>query len=185
MLAEHAFAQTVSYRQLDDQIGAECPRWYALYTCVNQEKQVAVRLERQGIEFYLPLYRTLRRRSDRRVVLSLPLFPGYLFVHVSWRERRRVMETPRVVRMIGNGSLPRPVDDEEIETLRRGLSGQVQAEPWRYLTAGRKVRVVNGPFQGFEGILVQRRQGRRLAVTLRAIMRSFLIEVGEADLEPL
>ncbi len=164
--------------------GAEESHWYALYTCVNQEKQVASRLDRQGIEFYLPLYRTLRRRSDRRVALSLPLFPGYLFVHMAMRERRRVIEIPRVVRLVGNGAGPCPVRDDEIAVLRRGLSGQVHAEPCQYLTAGRRVRVVNGPFQGLEGTLVHRRQGCRLVVSFHAIMRSFMVEVGEQDVEP-
>ncbi len=166
-------------------IGSDDTHWYALYTCVNQEKQVATSLDRQGIEFYLPLYRTVRRRSDRRIALSLPLFPGYLFVHISLRERRRVIETPRVVRLIGNGQIPSPMQDDEMDMLRRGLSGQVHTEPCRYLTEGRHVRVVNGPFQGLEGVLVHRRPSNRVVVTLHAIMRSFMVEVGEGDVEPI
>lgn len=159
--------------------------WYALRTCVNQEKRVAMRLEQRGIEFYLPLYRTVRRRSDRRVALSLPLFPGYLFVHISLQERRKVAETPRVVNLVGGRSVPTPVCDDEIAVLRQGLSGGLHAAPCRYLTKGRRVRVVNGPFEGLEGILVQRRQGSRLVVSLHVIQRSFVVEVGEGDVEPI
>ena len=157
--------------------------WYALYTNSNQEKRVAERLDRQGIEFYLPLYRTVRRRSDRRVTLSLPLFPGYLFVHISLQDRRRVLETPRVAWLVGSGSLPSPLPEEEVSILRRGLTGSVHAEPYKYLTEGCRVRIVNGPFEGIEGILVEHKQSCRVAVSIQAIMRSFVIEVGIGDVE--
>jgi transcription antitermination factor NusG len=157
--------------------------WYAVYTSVNQERKVATRFEQRGIEFYLPLYRTIRRRSDRQVVLSLPLFPGYIFAHIPLGERRRVLETPRVVRLAGDYGRPLAVSEEEIALLRRGLSGQVHAEPHKYLTEGCRVRVVNGPFEGTEGILLRYRRGTRVAVSLRVIMQSFTIEVGEGDVE--
>ena len=157
--------------------------WYALCTHVNQEKKVAERLERQGVEFYLPLYRTVRRRSDRQVTLSLPLFPGYLFVHISLQDRRRVLETPRVAWLVGSGSSPSPLPEEEISILRKGLTGAVHAEPCKYLTEGCRVRVVNGPFESIEGILVGHKQSARVAVSIQAIMRSFVIEVGVGDVE--
>ena len=159
--------------------------WYALYTCVNQERRVADRLESRGVEFYLPLYRTLRRRSDRRVALSLPLFPGYVFVHLSLLDRRKVLEVPSVVRLVGPNSQPAPLPPEEIERLRQGLSGQVHAEPCKYLTAGCRVRVVNGPFEGCQAILLRRKQGLRAVISLELIMRSFTVEVGEGDIERL
>jgi transcription antitermination factor NusG len=162
-----------------------CPaeNWYAAYTCVNQERKVAERLDRRGIEFYLPLYRTLRRRSDRRVALSLPLFPGYVFVHLSLPNRAKVLEVPSVVRLVGPQSAPVALPPDEIERLRKGLSGEVLAEPCRYLTAGCRVRVVNGPFEGCEAVLLRRKQGLRAAISLDLIMRSFTIEVGEGDIE--
>jgi transcription antitermination factor NusG len=185
MPAQQVVDSIAEAEPMQSRVSADDLHWYALHTCVNQEKRVAIRLDQQGIEFYLPLYRTVRRRSDRRVTLSLPLFPGYLFVHISMQQRRKVIEIPRVVRLIGGGSTPRPVCDDEIEVLRQGLSGQVHAEPCRYLTKGRRVRVMDGPFQGLEGILAQRRQGSRLVVTLHAIQRSFAVEVGERDVEPI
>lgn len=157
--------------------------WYAVHIKANQERQVADGLEHRGIEFYLPLYRTVRKRSDRRVVLSLPLFPGYLFVHIPLTERLRVLEVPRVVRLVGFRSQPMALPQDEIQQLRNGLSGQVHAEPCRYLTTGCRVRVINGPFEGIEAILLRRKPGLRVVISTHVIMRSFSVEVSESDLE--
>jgi transcription antitermination factor NusG len=159
------------------------PNWYAISTRVNQEKHVAEGLDWRGIPFYLPLYRTVRRRSDRRVALSLPLFPGYLFVYIPLAERLHVLEVPHVGRLIGSQSRPVALPRDEIDRLRRGLSGQVCAEPSSYLAVGCRVRVINGPFEGFKGILVSRERSPRVIISLEIITRSFSVEVSECDLE--
>jgi len=157
--------------------------WFAVYTCVNQEKLVADRLDQRGIEHYLPLYNTVRRRSDRRVQLSLPLFPGYLFVRIPLLERLRVLEIPRVVRLVGFDATPLAVPDGEIELLQKGLSSAVTTQPCEYLKKGCSVRVLNGPFAGAEGILLKRKQDFRVVISISTIMRSFTVEVGEEDVE--
>ena len=159
------------------------PSWYALYTCANQEKLVSRRLEQRGIENYLPVYETIRRRSDRRVKLSLPLFPGYLFVRIRLAERLRVVEVPRVVRLVGSDAVPLVVQDREIELLQKGLCVQTHAEPCTYLKKGCQVRILHGPFAGTEGVLLKRRQGFRVVISIDTIMRSFTVEVGEEDVE--
>src|SRR5229473_725890 len=76
------------------------PRWYALYTCANHEKRVAKQLEERAVEHFLPLYGSVRRWKDRKVQLDLPLFPGYVFVHLALRDRLRVLQTPGGARLI-------------------------------------------------------------------------------------
>ena len=75
------------------------------------------------------------------------------------------------------------VSAEEIETLRSRLSSDARVEPHPYLRMGRKVRVCNGPFQGFEGILIRRKDRCRLVFSIDLIQRSLAVEVDEADLE--
>jgi transcription antitermination factor NusG len=157
--------------------------WYAIYTCVNQEKLVAERLNQRGIEHYLPLYDTVRRRFDRRVQLSLPLFPGYLFVRIPLSEKLRVLEVPRVVRLVGFHATPLIVPDGDIDLLQRGLSSPTKAQPCEYLKKGSRVRILSGPFAGTEGILLKRKQGFRVVISINTIMRSFTVEVGEEDVE--
>ncbi len=160
-----------------------CRKWYAVYTSVNQEKIVAQRLAQLGIERYLPLYNTVRQRSDRRVNLSRPLFPGYLFVRIPLTERLTVLDVPRVVRLICFNSIPLPVPDEEIELLKKGLSGPSEIQPCSYLSKGCRVRIIRGPFLGAEGILLNRKQSFRVVLSMATIMQSFTLELGEEEVE--
>jgi transcription antitermination factor NusG len=166
------------------QVAAE-PRWYALYTCSRHEKSVSQQLERRSVEHFLPLYESVHRWKDRRVRVQLPLFPGYLFVHIAPSQRLQVLEVPGVVRMVGFQGIPAALPDEEIVSLRGGLEGNLRVEPHPYLKVGRRVHVVRGPLAGREGILVRKKDRLRLVISIDLIMRSMAVEIDAADVEPL
>lgn len=160
-------------------------RWYAAQTCANHEKRVAKQLDVREVERFLPLYESVRRWKDRRVRLEMPLFPGYVFVHVALRDRMRVLQTPSVVRLVSFGGQPAALPEQEIETLRQGLSRDLRAEPHAYLKAGQRVRVRNGPLMGLEGILARKKNGTRFVISFELIMRSVAVEIDMCDLEPV
>ena len=163
-------------------------RWYALYTCANQEKRVAEQLNRRSVEHLLPLYDSLRRWKDRRVRLQLPLFPGYVFVRMALKDRLQVLRIPRVAYLVGFNGSPTPLQEAEVTTLRKCLSAANSAgriEPHPYLRAGQRARVANGPFQGMEGVVLHHKNGTRVIVSFDLIMRSMSVEVDEADLTPI
>jgi transcription antitermination factor NusG len=160
-------------------------RWYAAYTCANHEKCVAAELETRAVEHLLPLYSAVRRWRDRRVRLDLPLFPGYVFLRLALRDKLRVLQIPSVVRLVGFNGQPAALSDDEIEVLRRGLTARLQAEPHPYLSAGRRARVISGPLQGLEGIIVHRKNRSRLVISLHLIMRSVSVELDDANLMPV
>ena len=93
-----------------------------LYTASRHEKRVAQHLGQREIEFYLPLYKAERRWADgSRVTLDLPLFPGYLFVHIRRSERSRVLGVPGALSVVGGtGGEPASLPDATIEALRIG-----------------------------------------------------------------
>jgi len=165
---------------------AECiqPHWYAVQTCANHEKRVLQQLGQRTVEAYLPLYESMRRWKDRRMRLELPLFPGYVFVHLVLRDRLRVLQTPSVVRLVGFGGQPAALPDREIEALRQGLAGEMRLEPHPYLKVGHRVRVSTGPLRGLKGILVRKKNGSRFVISLDLIMRSVAAEIDVAELEP-
>jgi transcription antitermination factor NusG len=164
---------------------SEClqPRWYAAQTCANHEKRVLEQLEHRAVEAYLPRYASVRRWKDRRVRLELPLFPGYVFVHLALTDRLCVLQTPSVVRLVGFGGQPTPLPDPEIETLRHRLAPGMRIEPYPYLKVGQRVRVRTGSLQGLEGILVRKKNITRLVVSLDLIMRSVAVEIDVAEVE--
>ncbi len=132
---------------------------------------------------HLPQYASVRRWKDRRVRLELPLFPGYVFVRLALRERLRVLETPSVVRLVGFNGRPAALPDKEIEALQACAAAQINTEPHAYLTAGRRVRIKRGPLAELEGVLVRRKNGLRVVVSLDLIARSAAVEVDTADIE--
>jgi Transcription termination factor nusG len=68
--------------------------WYAIYTRHQHEKTVAHILTNKGFETLLPLYPVTRRWKDRTKLLSLPLFPCYVFLKGGLDRRLDIMTTP-------------------------------------------------------------------------------------------
>jgi len=157
-------------------------KWYALYTRSRHEKRIRDQLHGQSLESFLPLYEAVHRWKDRRMLVSLPLFPGYLFVRMLLPEHRRpVITLPGVVSLVGRPGCPTPIADHEIEALRRcSIRGQSMM-PHPYLTVGRRVRVLRGPLADLEGILVRRKGKSRLVLSVKLIARSVAIEVDGSD----
>jgi transcription antitermination factor NusG len=84
---------------------------------------------------------------------------------------------------VGNASVPAPIPEVEIETLRSGLQLR-RFEPHRYLAAGTRARIVAGPLAGMEGIVVRTKSILRVVLTVDLIMQSVAVEVDAGELEP-
>jgi transcription antitermination factor NusG len=161
------------------------PHWYAAYTRANHERRVAQELTDRGVEHFLPQYQSLRKWKDREVEVSLPLFPGYVFVHMALERKLRVLQIPGVACLVGFAGKPAAIANEELARIREALSRKVVASPHPYLNVGRRVRVLDGPFAGLEGIVARRKKRNRLVLSLDLIERSIAVELGEANLEPV
>jgi transcription antitermination factor NusG len=159
-------------------------QWFAVYTVSRHEKRVAEHFERRAIDHYLPLYCSARKWKDgSKVTLSLPLFPGYVFVHIQRAERVPVLEVPGVLWVVGSsGSHPTPLPEFEIETLRAALD-PFHVEPYPTLTAGQRVRIRSGALAGIQGVVVRQKSGFRVVITLELIMQSIAVEVDADNLE--
>ena len=163
-----------------------CDRnWYAVYTIPQHEKSALKQLGLRGIESYLPTYETFRSWKNRqRIKLTLPLFPTYLFVHISLRERAKVLQSPGVVQILGNGNKSVPLPDAEVEFLRSAVCRQ-RIEPYSDLVIGERVRIRSGVMQGLQGTLVRKSNSLRFVLTLELINQHAAIQIDATDLEPL
>lgn len=160
-------------------------RWYAVSVRSRHEKLVTRHLEHRGLNYFLPLYRSVRRWKDRRKELDVALFPGYVFVNLDVRDRLGVLRAPGVVEFVTFQGRPAAVPDSEIHALESSLSAGLRPQPHPYLRQGKKVRVKNGPLANSEGIMIRRKEGFRLVLSINLLMRSVMLEVDEADVEPL
>lgn len=159
--------------------------WYAGCTASRHEKRVAEQLQERGVQHFLPLYETIHRWQNGRHRVQLPLFPGYVFVRLALRDRLQAMQIPGFVRLVGFSSTPAPLPDAEIDALQQAFVLGVQAQPYPYLTAGRKVEIVRGPLQGISGVLLRRHGPCRVVLSVELILRSIVVEVNADDVTPV
>ncbi len=159
------------------------PCWYATYTRSRHEKSVAEQLQQRGVECFLPLYESKRKWKNGTFKVQFPLFPGYLFVHIPLQHRLRVLQVPGVVRLVGFHGLPAPLPQADIEMIRCVLRKGIVAEPHPYLKLGTRVRIVSGPMEGLEGVLLRKKGRLRVVVSVDLIMRSVAIDVDVAQVD--
>jgi transcription antitermination factor NusG len=144
---------------------------------------VAQHLSARNIEFFLPVYRDVSSwKNGLRVLIERPMFPGYVFVKIERRVRVRVVELPGVRSIVGAGREPIPVPTEEIETLLQSIRLR-KVEPHPYLNVGDRATIRTGPLSGMTGIVVRRKNGYRLVLSVDLIMKSFSVEIDERELE--
>lgn len=158
--------------------------WYVAYVVARHEKVVAQELLHRSVESFLPLHRTVHYWKNRRATVELPLFPSYLFVRISSAQRLRVLEVPSVVHIVTFRGLPAAVPDDEIESLRMALELR-RAEPCPYLAAGKRIRIMTGPLQGLEGVVVRQNSETRIIVSIDFIQRSTSVKLHPEDLQCL
>jgi len=161
------------------------PRWYAAYTRANHERLVVTQLAERGVENFLPQYESVRKWKDRKVRLQMPLFPGYVFVHLAFQNRLKVLQVPGVSCLVGFGGKAVAVPEEEFARIRGLLQQGLRAEPHPFLTVGRRVWVRNGPLAGTQGILLRRKGNFRLVISIELIQRAVVVDVHAADVEAL
>lgn len=153
------------------------PRWYAVYTWARHEKAVARHFEERGLTYFLPLYQAVHRWNKRSCRVSLPLFPGYVFVRTGSRERYRPLQVPGVLHYAGSGVTPNPIADNEIDALRRILISGKEVGPHPYLSAGNPVQIVAGPLAGLSGIIQRTKAGNRFVLSVETIRQSIAVEL--------
>ena len=157
--------------------------WCAIYTRHQHEKAIAQILSAKGLEVFLPLYNATRRWKDRTMHLSLPLFPCYLFLRGMKERRLEVVTTPGIVSILSTDGEPATIPEFEIESVRKVIEWGNRVEPHPFLRCGDRVRVIFGPLQGLEGILVRKKNLCRLVLSVEILERSAAVEVDVSAVE--
>jgi transcription antitermination factor NusG len=159
--------------------------WWALYTRHQHEKVVADMLTAKGFEVFLPLYESVRRWKDRSKVLSLPLFPCYVFVRGGLNRRLQVVTTPGVHMILNHGEKVATIPEDEIQAIRLTVEGNFRVEPYPFLKCGERVRVTRGTLEGVEGVLIRKKNMYRLVLSVDMLAQSVAVEIDAADVEPV
>ena len=164
----------------------ETPAWYALRVRSRYEKKVAALLEQKNIEISLPLLQVTRQWSDRKKLIQVPLFRGYVFTRISLKLMRiKVLQTPGAVAFSGIGRKIKAIPDEQMYWLDQLLNAGNDILPECDFPVGQRVRVTHGPWRGIEGIVQEPRANTRLIIWLDALMQGMSVNMDTALLEPL
>jgi transcriptional antiterminator NusG len=161
--------------------------WYALQTRPRHEKMVSQRLLERGVTTFLPLMTEMRRWSDRKKSVDLPLFSGYIFARFkrNYDERLQVLRVDGVLSLVGSRGEGAVIPEAEIDAVRMLLEG---ALPWTahpFLEIGQRVRIRSGALDGLEGILLRRNGDRSLIISVTTIQRSLAVRVEGYEVEPV
>ena len=173
----------VTDSQMAPTLSGSSDPWFAIYTRHQHEKTIAQVLSAKGLQVFLPLYNSTRRWKDRSVELSLPLFPCYLFLRGMEERRLQVVTTPGIVSILSVNGQPAVIPESEIEAVRKAIEWGNRVEPHPFLRCGDRVRVIAGPLQGVEGILVRKKNLYRLVLSVEMLERSAAVEVDVSSVE--
>jgi transcriptional antiterminator RfaH len=158
-------------------------RWYVVYTYPNSEKKVHTHLVQKNITCFLPLQRVKRQWSDRTKIIEVPLFPNYIFVYTTNRERFKVLDIPGVSRYIMYNGGPATISENEITTIKKMMIDK-EAILEQYID-GEAVNIIDGPFNGLTGIIFERKGKTRFGVKIEAINRAISVELNGSSVKRL
>src|SRR6187551_2005834 len=141
-------------------------RWYVVHAYSGFEKKVAAslkeRIERAGMvdlfgDVLVPTEEVIEMRAGQKRKSERKFFPGYVLVQMELNDEswHLVKETPRVMGFIGGkADKPAPITDAEAELiLRRVEVGSEKPRPKTIFEPGEMIRVVDGPFNDFNGVV--------------------------------
>jgi transcription antitermination factor NusG len=161
------------------------PRWFAVHTRHQHEHAVAASFLSKGLQIFFPSYEALHRWSDRKKRVTLPLFPGYLFFANEIERRSQIVSTPGVNGIVEVGKVPAEIPNSEIAAIRQMIESTLRVEPHPFLNDGDRVRILAGPLQGLEGIVLRKKDALRLVLSIELLGRSAAVEIDGCVVERL
>lgn len=163
--------------------------WYALLTRSRFENVVFKDIQKKSIDAFLPKIKVKSQRKDRKLMIDVPLFPGFLFVNISLDplEHLSVLKTMGAVRLLGFSGGPVPVPASHIESLRiiTSTGHDIISGNTGTLKKGEMVMVVNGPFSGVKGEFLRYKGKERVIVKIETLGQFAGVEIDRDDVELL
>ena len=172
-------------------------RWYVIQAFSGFEKNVQKSLKeyiaRAGMEAYfgeveVPTEQVVELRNGQKRTSERKFFPGYVLVQMQMSDDawHLVNSVPRVTGFVGGGgSQPVPISDEEVGSiLQQVQEGAEHPRPKYTYAPGEVVRVVDGPFQDFNGMVEDVNFDKeRLRVSVTIFGRSTPVELAFSQVE--
>jgi len=173
-------------------------RWYIVHAYSNFEKKVAESIKEQaaqnGLEdlfdkVLVPTEEVVEMRRGRKVSSERRFFPGYVLVHMEMTDQafHLIKETPKVTGFLGSDNKPMPITDAEANRiLSQVQEGVDRPRPTIQFEIGEQVKVSDGPFASFNGLVEEVDEERaRLKVAVSIFGRATPVELEYEQVEKL
>lgn len=140
-------------------------KWYVVHTYSGYENKVKAALQErvksnkmEGFfaDILVPSEKVIGLVKGEKKTTSRKFFPGYILVNMELNEStwHLVKDTPKVTGFVGGTTTPPAISEEEVKKITRQMEeGAVRAKPKVLFDRGENVRVVDGPFTNFTGIV--------------------------------
>ncbi len=150
-------------RDLVNQMGEK--KWYGVHVYSGYENKVKLNMEERirslgAEEFFgevlIPSETVVELKNGERKTSTRKFFPGYILVHVELNDEtwHIVKDTTKVTGFVGGGTTPPPIPDEEVAKITKRMEeGVERPKPKVEFEVGETVRVIDGPFLNFTGIV--------------------------------
>jgi transcriptional antiterminator RfaH len=162
--------------------------WYLIHTKPQQENTAAEQLDRKGFESFLPRMRRQVRHAGRWRERIEAMFPRYLFIQLDVDEQdwAPIRSTVGVSRLVRFGHRPAIVPADLVEELRTRADTEsiVSIETRADFRPGQRVRVIEGPFSGLEGIIQARTARERVDLLLAIVGQGATTRMSTHNLAP-
>jgi len=162
--------------------------WYLIFTKPRQECRALENLQHQGFECYLPLLLSETVVSGVLAMEPQPLFPRYLFIRLGHEQDSKswapIRSTKGVSKLVSFGTQPAKVHDELVTCLKE-YEANLQNNPQKLFTAGERVRLLEGPFAGLEGLYQMSDGDRRVMVLIEMLSKPVRVQVTPSSVGKL
>jgi hypothetical protein len=161
----------------------ESRNWWCLYTLSRREKELCRRLIALQVPYYAPTIPKRYRAPNGRLRTShIPLFANYVFLLGDETDRLEALSTNCISRCTLVTDRQQFLSD--LQQIQQLIGKGVPLTPEGKLEAGQKVRIKNGPFAGYEGVVIRREGKTRFLLALHFLEKGVSIELDQGSLEP-
>ena len=162
---------------------SDSPHWYAVYTRPNMEKKLTAELLEKGIVAYCPVQRVQRQWSDRKKVIEVPAFRGYVFVQIHDKIRWQVLATNGALNFVCHNGKPARIPTSEIDTVRRFfLDLEETLLDETDISVSDIARVYSGVMMGMEGEVVDLKH-RYVVLRIPALGLQMQVKVPKENIQ--
>lgn len=162
--------------------------WYALHTKSRFENVVNEGLQKKSIEVFLPKIIVQSKRKDRRKMIRIPLFPGYIFVKTNLHpgHHLEIVKTVGAVKLVGDKAGPISIHDDIVQSIKIMTAADQPITTGGYqFRKGDRVMVIDGPFAGVIGVFERFGGKGRIVVHIEALGQFAAVVVDADDVEKL